>query len=267
MKKFRFDKKNVILTGASSGIGKQMAKVLVEKYGCTVYAVARNEEKLNAAENEISAEKFVPFCFDVGSAGDWQRLRTSLSEKGVIADVLINCAGVLPKFSPFENTGVEKIEEIMRTNFFSQVYSAKTFLCDIKKNGGGIINFSSSSSLCPFALVSSYCASKAAAERFCECLAEENRDILVSCVMPGFIKTDIMRNQTASDKEKKIIDKISGNCEKSVNKILNRIIRRKRRIIVGADAHFMNFAFRFFPSLAPRLITKILKKSNMRIFN
>lgn len=85
--------------------------------------------------------------------------------------------------------------------------------------------------------------------------------------MPGFIKTDIMRNQTASDKEKKIIDKISGNCEKSVNKILNRIIRRKRRIIVGADAHFMNFAFRFFPSLAPRLITKILKKSNMRIFN
>lgn len=127
MKKFRFDKKNVILTGASSGIGKQMAKVLVEKYGCTVYAVARNEEKLNAAENEISAEKFVPFCFDVGSAGDWQRLRTSLSEKGVIADVLINCAGVLPKFSPFENTGVEKIEEIMRTNFFRKFIPLRPF--------------------------------------------------------------------------------------------------------------------------------------------
>ena len=66
MKKFSFDKKTVILTGASSGMGKEIARVLISKYSCTVYAIARNEEKLCSVGKEISDTLFIPCPFDVG---------------------------------------------------------------------------------------------------------------------------------------------------------------------------------------------------------
>ena len=181
-------------------------------------------------------------------------------------DILINCAGVLPKFASVEKTDKEVFESVLQTDFLAQVYSCKVFLPIIKSSGGAIVNVSSSSSLCPFAGIAAYSSSKAASERFTECLAEENKDILVSSVLPGFVKTDIMRDQVSSEKERRIISKVSADCHKTVKKILRRLRRRKKRIIVGADAHFMNFAFKFFPSLAPKIITGVLKKTKFSLF-
>ena len=81
MKKFSFDKKTVILTGASSGMGKEIARVLISKYGCTVYAIARNGEKLRSVGREISDTLFIPCPFDVGVFENWTEFSKTMDIK------------------------------------------------------------------------------------------------------------------------------------------------------------------------------------------
>lgn len=267
MKRLDYSGKLVIVTGASSGIGKGIAHRLIKKYGCVVYAIARNEANLTKAREELgnNSNAFIPYPMDASVKENWVELREKLEKENTPPDILINCAGVLPKFSSFEKSTSSQLIETLNINFLSSVYSCEQ-LMPLMKRGSSVINISSASALCPFSGVSAYSASKVALERFSECLACERRDITVSTVMPGFVKTEIMKNQRTSEKEKGIISFFSADLEKTVSKILRRAKRRKRRIVVGIDAHFMSFMFRAFPRLAPRLITWFLKKSKLELF-
>jgi Fe-S oxidoreductase len=64
-----------------------------------------------------------------------------------------------------------------------------------------------------------------------------------------------------------VFSKISADLQKTVNKIIKKIKRRKGRIIVGLDAHLMNFLYKLFPRLGPAIITRVLKKSGLEIFD
>ena len=85
--------------------------------------------------------------------------------------------------------------------------------------------------------------------------------------MPGFTKTEVLRSQNSTDKEKGIIDKISANPNRVAKKILKKASRGKTRIITGLDARLMNASFKLFPRLTPRLIGWVLRKTKMQIFN
>ena len=83
-------------------------------------------------------------------------------------DFLINCAGILPKFSKFDKTNVDIIDEVMKVNFYSCVYSIKHMISILKKSTfPSIVNVSSSASLVTFAGISGYSASKSALKSFC----------------------------------------------------------------------------------------------------
>ena len=264
--RYSFTGKTVILTGASSGIGRSLALRLIRDYDCTVIAIARNEQRLYKVRDELDSlsAKYIPHPFDVSKKESWQNLALELEKSSTYPDILINCAGVLPKFHSGQSS--DEIQRIFDINFFSQVYSAEAMLPLLKANGcGAIINISSSSALCPFAGVSAYCASKSASERYTAALSCES-ELFVACVMPGFTKTDIMVNQGASDKDARLFNKISSDTEKVVSTMLRRLKRGQRRIIIGADAHMMNLLFKFFPRSAPRLITSFLKKTGLEIF-
>lgn len=264
--KYKFENKTVVLTGASSGLGREIATRLVRKYSCTVYAIARREELLCTLKDELG-DRLIPCPFDATVKENWISLAKRLDSEGVVIDTLINCAGALPKFSSVENSSAEQAMNAMSINFNAQVYATEALLPNIKKSTqGGVISFASSSALCPFAGVSAYCASKSASKAYFECFARENKKIYVSSVMNGFVKTDIMNGQSASERDMRLISKISASPEKTVNKILRKIRKRKVRIIVGADAHLMNFAYKFFPNLGPKIITKILKGSGLELF-
>ena len=264
--RYKLNNKTAIITGASSGIGKALAFKLIRDYSCTVIAVARNEERLLSAKGELEdlSDRYIVRPFDASCKEEWVKLAAELENTDTPAHILINCAGVLPKFKAGQ-TG-EETKRIFDINFFSQVYSCEAIAPILEKSGdGAIINVSSSSALCPFGGVSAYTASKAASERYTAALACESK-MYVSCVLPGFIKTDIMKNQGASEKDARLFNKICSDLDKSVRKMLRRIRRRKSRIIVGADAHLMNLMFKLFPRRAPRLITWFLRKTKLEIF-
>ena len=264
MKRLDYKNKIVVLTGASSGIGKEIARELITKHSCLIFAIARNEERLNLARNELG-ENYVPFALDVGSYLGWEGFVDFLKKSTLRVDILINCAGKLPKFASFEETEITELESTISTNFLSQAYSCKLLLPHIN-DGGAIINVSSASALCPFGLASAYSASKSASYSLSECLGVECERVRVSTALFGFVKTDIMKNQSLNEKEKGLISKFSASPIKATKKLLSRVKRRKRRIVVGADAHFVSFLYRFFPSLAPKIIYKFLKKSGLELF-
>ena len=73
MKKSWFAGKRVIITGATSGIGRKLVDIFLNEYGCEVLGVSRNEEKAQKVYNEISAytDKYSKYCFDVSDKNSW----------------------------------------------------------------------------------------------------------------------------------------------------------------------------------------------------
>lgn len=264
MKRFDYSNKTIVLTGASSGIGKEIARQLISKYGCTVYAIARNQERLLSARNELG-ENYIIYPMDVACKENWIGLQAYLKNSSIRVDALINCAGILPKFATLENTDIEEYEKAISINYLSQVYACKLIL-PMMNEGGAIVNIASASALCPFSLVSAYSASKASACRFSESISQEIKHISVSTVLCGFVKTDIMKNQEMNDKEAKLIKHFSADCQKTVKKLLRRVRRRKRRIVTGFDGHFMSLMYRLFPNFAPKFFSWFLRKSGLDMF-
>ena len=268
MKKYDFTNKTAIITGASSGIGYNLTKFLIENYNVKVIGIARNEEKLKKLqdENEKTKSNFTYNAFDVSCLEKWQELLNYLQRENKQVDILINCAGVLPKFKKFEDTALEDLTNVFNVNFLSQVYSTKILLPLIKKSSSPlIINVASSASLCTFGGISMYSASKSALKSFTESLICEEKIRIVS-VMPGVTKTNIFSLQNKDEKALNIVDKIAKSPLKVAKKIIKKVRKNKKRIIIGFDAHLMNFFYKLFPNLTPKIITKILKNSKYKIF-
>ncbi|MBO5926525.1 MAG: SDR family NAD(P)-dependent oxidoreductase [Clostridia bacterium] len=265
MKKLNLHNKMVIVTGASSGIGYEISKYLIENFSVTVIGIARNVANLNRVSREFNG-KFIPFAVNVAQKSSWEKITAFLSKNHYDIYGIVNSAGVLPEFLPFSKSSSESLVKIFQINFYSMVYSAEYILPLIRKNSGFMVNISSSSALCPFIGVTSYTASKSAVERFSEALSYEEKSVNVVTVMPGFTKSNIMRSQNAEDKDIALINKISKSPKKVAKKIIKKAVNGRRRIIVGLDAHMMNFLYKFFPSLAPKIIGAVLKKSKLKIF-
>lgn len=264
MRKIDFTNKTAIVTGASSGIGKELCRSLIERYGCTVYGIARNAQKLEETKNELG-DSFIAYPMDVSVKENWALLCDFLKNNSIRVDILINCAGILPKFSTLAQAEIEEYEKAISINYLSQVYACKSLLPIINEKGA-VVNVSSASALCPFSLVSAYTASKSASYHFSQSIASEMKSASVSCVLCGFVKTDIMKNQTMNEKETRLIRLFSADCKKTAGKILRRVKRRKKRIVTGFDGHFMSIMYRLFPNFAPKFISWILRKSGLDLF-
>jgi short-subunit dehydrogenase len=265
MKRLNYKEITAVITGASSGIGKSLASYLIQKYGANVIAVARSWDKLQLVKDELG-EKYIPYSLDVTSKDGWDNLYSYLCANGIRVDLIVNCAGALPEFKSFEKTSIEEYEAILNLNTLAPAYAIKS-LSPLLNEGGAVINISSASALCPFGGVSTYTASKGALENFSESLSCEYKNISVSCAMPGFVRTEIMKNQEISTREAKIIRFFSADPNKVSRKILRRASKRKPRIIVGADARLLNFLYKLLPRTAPRFITWILRKSKLSLFS
>ncbi len=265
--------KTCIVTGASGGMGAGIAAALIKKHGCNVIGIARSEPKMKKFIEELGpsyAEQFTYKLFDVSKRENWQSFASELAENGIQPDVLINNAGILPKFKRVDKYDVEEIENVMNINFFSAVYSIKELMPFLlKSENGAVINIDSSASLMSLAGTSSYSASKAALKAFTEAMREEYRGRLyVGLVCPGFTKTDIMRNQSAeSEKGQKLIDMISTDCDLMVKMIMFGIERKQALQIHGMDAHAMSIFGKLLPVNGSRLFSAVMKAADIELFS
>ncbi len=265
--------KTCIVTGASGGMGAGIAAALIKKHGCNVIGIARNESKMQRFIEELGpsyAEQFSYKLFDVSKRENWEEFAAELKENGTQIDVLVNNAGILPKFKRFDRYDIDEIETAMNINFYSCVYSIKALLpMLLESENGAIINIDSSAALMSLAGTSVYSASKAAVKGFTEALREEFRGKLyVGLVCPGFTKTDIFRNQsTEGEKGQKIIDMISTDCDLMVKMIMFGIEHKQALQIHGLDAHAMSIFGKLLPVNGSRLFSAIMKASDIDIFS
>ncbi|MBQ8028571.1 MAG: SDR family oxidoreductase [Clostridia bacterium] len=267
-----FDYKTVIVTGASSGIGKGIVKKLIQEHCCNVIGIARNETKIKALIEELGSNKakFSYYLFDVSKRENWENFAAEIEKNNIQPDVLINNAGILPKFDKFAHYSMEDIESAMNINFYSCVYSMRCMIpILLKSDSAGIVNIASSAALCSLAGTSVYSASKAALKSLTGSIREEYRGRLyIGLVCPGFTKTDIFHNQkgTVDSKGEKALNLVSSDCEKMVDAVINGMWKKRSDMVFGIDAHLMSAGTKILGVNVSRISSKVLKMSKLDLF-
>ena len=273
MKNCWLDNKTAVVTGASGGMGAGIAKTLITEHNCTVIGIARNEAKMLEFIEQLGdryKDKFSYRLFDVSSKDSWNDFAKELDGNNIKIDILINNAGILPRFTRFDKYSYEEIDAAMNINFYSAVYSVKALLPNLlESKEPAIINIDSAAALMTLAGTSIYSASKAALKGFTEGLREEFRGkIYVGLVCPGFTKTNIFRNQKLDENktEQKMMDMISTDCDVMVRKIMRGIRRKEKLQVHGTDAHFMSVFDRAMPVGGSALFSSAMKMTHAEIF-
>lgn len=187
-----FKDRVVLITGVSSGIGRQLAIDLAAR-GATVIGCGRSEERLQETLLEMrrtSPSSTVHLC-DVGDSKQVKEMiQKVLSEHGRI-DILINNAG-FGLYQSFIDSPLDSIEAMLRTNFLGAVYCTKEVLPSmIQRRSGHIVNISSVAGKIGTPYMASYCATKFALIGLTESLYHELKPlgIHVSVVCPGPVRT------------------------------------------------------------------------------
>ena len=163
--------KKALVTGASSGIGRDMTRYLVE-LGYEVYAVGRDTEKLEILQNELG-NRVKAISADLSSKEVCIELYKDLKEENI--DLVINNAG-FGVFGNFDETDLEKEIDLINTNIVAVHILTKLFLKDmISRDSGKILNVSSIAGTSPGPLMAAYYSSKAYVLRLTEAIHEELR--------------------------------------------------------------------------------------------
>lgn len=256
--------RNVVITGCSTGIGKELTVQLVKNFGCNVMGVARNKQKLDLLKEELG-DKFDYRRFDISDENAWYDFSEEMQNIGYNVDVLINNAGMIQEFSQYADMDMQTIRKIVDTNFNSVIFGVAAFLPLIKKSKFGyIVNISSASAILPVCGETVYSATKGAVRAFSESLAQDlsGFGIGVSCVMPGPVKTDLYKQRDAGGSAKKdyeLVEKIGITAETAAKRIIKAMRKRKVRVLIDAVAKLMDFGMRVAPSLTQKITCKAMK--------
>lgn len=191
--------KIAIVTGASSGMGKEIA-FLFAKEGATVYAVARRIERLKElAESAKDFEgKIIPHKSDLTQKGAADRMiENALGNSGRL-DILVNNAGVMDDFSPVGDVKDEMLERVFNLNLFTMFYSMRKAIEVFRKQGGGnIVNIASISGLYGSRAGAVYTAAKHGVVGLTKntgyMYAKEN--IRCNVICPGGVDTEIGKGE------------------------------------------------------------------------
>lgn len=179
-----------LITGASSGIGRDMARILSSN-GYDLILVARRKDKLEALKKELQAEVSI-ICMDISSTFNCMKLYNKVKKENI--DILINNAG-FGLFGEFNSTNLDKELDMIDVNIKSLHTLTKLFLNDfVKKDSGYILNVASSAAFLPGPLMATYYATKAYVLRLTSSINEELRrnksNVYIGVLCPGPVNTE-----------------------------------------------------------------------------
>ena len=182
--------KTVVITGATSGIGKASAELFLSNDN-VVLAVGRNVHELDELSSRYSSTLHT-FAADLREVREIDRLCAHIRDRFESVNVLINAAGII-KNGTIENTTIEDWDSMMDINLRSVFYLMHCFVPVLKSAKGNIINVSSVTGQRAFPNVLAYCVSKAGIDQLTRCAALELAafGIRVNAVNPGVVVTNI----------------------------------------------------------------------------
>ncbi len=258
--------KVVIVTGASSGIGRATA-LYFAKQGSNVVLAARSVNKLKNVESEIEAfggNSLVVEC-DVSKAKDCENLIQKTIENFQKIDVLINNAGISMR-AIFNETDLQVIRDVMDINFFGTVYCTKFALPHILKNNGSVVGVSSIGGYVGLPARTGYSASKYAMHGFLDALRTENleKDLHVLVACPGFTASNIRNSALTADgtaqgesprSEAKMMQP-----EEVAQDIYYSIRNKEQNLVLTKEGKLAVFLSKWAPKFLQRMIFKEMKK-------
>lgn len=193
-------KKIAIVTGGTKGIGRAIAKSLIDA-GASVAITARHEDEIAKAVAELNRRSRGLAKGYVCDVRDYNQVKSLFADVGAV-DILINNAGV-GIFAPVESMSVEDFRTVLETNVFGVFYCCHEAIPLMKQRGGGhIINISSLAGANAHPQMAAYNASKFGLNGFSEALMQEVRHdgIKVSYIMPGSVNTEFGGDETSDQK-------------------------------------------------------------------
>jgi short-subunit dehydrogenase len=191
-----FAPKTALITGASSGIGLELAH-LFARDGYRLVLVARNRSNLRHLGDDLQSRYSITVRIepkDLAHPSTPAELYQELQESGIVLDVLVNNAG-FGGAGTFTGTKWSQEAEMMQVNMVALTHLTKLFLPQIRAREGMIMNVASTAAFQPGPFMAVYYASKAYVLSFTEALAEELRGtgVKVSCLCPGPVKTNFQK--------------------------------------------------------------------------
>lgn len=261
-----FNNKVVVITGASSGIGKATA-IEFAKAGARVCLTARRKDKLEAVTNEIKSIGGNAYykVTDVSKEEDCKSLINSvIKEQGGI-DILINNAGISMR-SLFKDVELKVLKRLMDVNFWGAVYCTKYALPYLLKSKGVVVGVSSVAGFHGLPARTGYSASKFALHGFLETLRIENlkKGLHVMVIAPGFTASEVREHALVEDgseqgktprKEEKMM-----SAEKVARILLRSIKRKKRNKILTLSGQLTALLQRIVPEQVDYIYYKLMAK-------
>ncbi len=258
--------KVIWLTGASSGIGEEMAYQLCEK-GAKLILSARREEELNRVKNACKgswAEQIKILPLDLSKS---EELKSKANEaEGYYGhiDILINNGGISQR-ALVNDTDMSVYRKIMEVDYFGPIHLSKLVLPGmLKRKSGQQIVITSATGIISTPYRSAYAAAKHALHGFYDALHAEvyDQNIRVTIIAPGYIQTNVSYNAlNGSGESQKSHDpgiKNGMTPKNAVQKIVSAIENEKEEVYFGGFKEMMGVRIkRFFPGLFAKIIRKI----------
>ena len=234
----------VLITGASSGIGRDLAREFAErKYDLVI--VARDEKRLNELKTELEVKYKINAKTEVKDLSDEENC-ISLYEENKDIDILVNNAG-FGVFGEFTKTDLQKELNLIKTNVIAVHILTKLYLKDMKqKDKGQILNVASIAGFMPGPLMATYYATKAYVVRLSEAIREELKkeksNVKISILCPGPVDTNFNNVADVNFKAKSL------SSEYVAQYAVNEMLKGKFYIVPGAQIKCLRFIAKIVPN-------------------
>ncbi|HEX6633011.1 MAG TPA: SDR family oxidoreductase [Usitatibacter sp.] len=260
-------KDNVVaITGASKGIGAELARQLAGK-GAKLVLAARNAKELEAVAQECRklGAAVVTVKADVAEERDCQAIVAGAVLAYGRLDTLVNNAG-MSMWARFEDIrDVSVLERIMRVNYMGAVYCTRHALPYLRESRGRIVGISSLAGRTGVPTRTGYAASKHAMTGFFDSLRIElaGSGVTVTMVYPGFVSTGIRENATGPDGRPIMVSPVREGevmtVEDCARRIVRAIERREREVVMTARGRMGLWLKLFAPGLVDRLARRAIE--------
>ena len=243
-----------LVTGASSGIGKEIS-IILNEMGYDLILVARNKKRLDEFAKTLTG-KVETIDLDLASTFNCMKLYNKVKKEDI--EIVINNAG-FGLYGKFEDTKIDTEMDMIDTNIKAVHTLTKLFLKDFKeKNKGYILNVSSSAAFLPGPLMSTYYSTKAYVLHLTEAINEELKreksNVYVGALCPGPVDTNF--NKTAGVE----FDLKSLTSEYVARYTVKKMFNKKTIIIPGTSVKLGIFGLRFLPRSIVRKISYNIQK-------